>query len=132
MSFSTILVKSQRSISNNVLHGHVSHKKLTCIKYMYLLEWNSCLLVRKTKGYILSVCQMIGRIKCKSTNKKNKQKTATLKKTENWFSRPIIPKCRSKVLRSILQCFRPSLSYHLPLRSLFCLFLSGPFTQVLL
>ena len=27
---------------------------------------------------------------------------------------------------SILQYFRPSLSYHLSLRSLFCLFLSGP------
>ena len=30
---------------------------------------------------------------------------------------------------SILQYFRPSLSYHLSLRSLFCLFLSGRFTQ---
>ena len=33
---------------------------------------------------------------------------------------------------SILQYFRPSLSYHLSLRSLFCVFLSGHFTQVLL
>ena len=33
---------------------------------------------------------------------------------------------------SILQYFRPSLSYHLCLRPLFCLFLSGRFTQVLL
>ena len=33
---------------------------------------------------------------------------------------------------SILQYFRPSLSYHLSKRSLFCLFLSGCFTQVLL
>ena len=33
---------------------------------------------------------------------------------------------------SILQYFRPSLSYHLSLRSLFCQFLSGCFTQVLL
>ena len=33
---------------------------------------------------------------------------------------------------SILQYFRPSLRYHLSLRSLFCLFLSGRFTQVLL
>ena len=31
---------------------------------------------------------------------------------------------------SILQYFRPSLSYHLSLRSVFCLFLSGRFTQV--
>ena len=33
---------------------------------------------------------------------------------------------------SILQYFWPSLSYHLSLRPLFYLFLSGPFTQVLL
>ena len=33
---------------------------------------------------------------------------------------------------SILQYFRPSLSYHLSLRSLFYLLLSGRFTQVLL
>ena len=37
-----------------------------------------------------------------------------------------------RMLRSILQYFWPSLSYHLSLRSLFCLFLSGRFTQVLL
>ena len=33
---------------------------------------------------------------------------------------------------SILQNFRPSLSYHLSLRFLFCLFLSDRFTQLLL
>ena len=33
---------------------------------------------------------------------------------------------------SILQYFRPSLNFHLSLRYLFCLFLSGCFTQVLL
>ena len=33
---------------------------------------------------------------------------------------------------SILQYFRPSISYHLSLRSLFCLFVSGSFIQVLL
>ena len=33
---------------------------------------------------------------------------------------------------SILQCFRPSLSYHLSLRPLFFLFLSGRLKQVLL
>ena len=33
---------------------------------------------------------------------------------------------------SILQYFLPSLSYYLSLRSLFCLFLIGPFRQVLL
>ena len=36
-------------------------------------------------------------------------------------------------VKSIAECsFRPSLSYHLSLRSLFCLFLSGRFRQVLL
>ena len=52
------------------------------------------------------------------------------KKTKNWLSRPSIAKCRSK--QSILQYFRPSLSYHWSLRPLFCLFLSGCFRQVLL
>ena len=33
---------------------------------------------------------------------------------------------------SILQYFPPSLSYHLPLRPLFCLFLSGRLRKVLL
>ena len=33
---------------------------------------------------------------------------------------------------SILQCFRPSLSYHLSLRPVFCLYLSGSLRQVLL
>ena len=56
---------------------------------------------------------------------------ATLKKTKNWFSRPIITFCRSKKLQnasskeSILQYFGPSLIYHLSLRSLFCLFSTG-------
>ena len=36
------------------------------------------------------------------------------------------------VCTSILQYFRPSLSFHLSLRSLFCLILSGRFTKVLL
>ena len=33
---------------------------------------------------------------------------------------------------SILQYFRPALSYHFPFRPLFCLFLSGRLRQVLL
>ena len=39
---------------------------------------------------------------------------------------------QKKMQRSILQYFRPALSYHLSSRSLFCLFLRGHFTQVLL
>ena len=56
---------------------------------------------------------------------KNLCKMATLKKTKNSFARLIIAQCKSK--GSILQYFRPSLSYHMSLRSLLCLFLS---TQV--
>ena len=37
-----------------------------------------------------------------------------------------------RMLESILQYFRPTLSYHLSLRPLFCLFLSGRLRQVLL
>ena len=60
---------------------------------------------------------------------------ASLKKTENWFSRPIYRLMQVKSNAecskgSILQYFRPSLSYHLSLRPLFCLFLSGRFKQV--
>ena len=39
-------------------------------------------------------------------------------------------KCCRMLQESILQYFRPSLSYHLTLRSLFCLFLSGRLRQV--
>ena len=57
-------------------------------------------------------------------------------KTKNLFSRPIIANAGQKYFKmlqeSILQYFRPSLSYHLSLRPLFCLFLSGRLRQVLL
>ena len=68
---------------------------------------------------------------CEKRYSKNLCKKAAIKKTINWFSRPVIAYCRSKVLQNAaILC--PSLSYHLSLRSLFCLFLSGRFTQVLL
>ena len=41
-----------------------------------------------------------------------------------------IAECSKGSKRSILKYFRPSLSYHLSLTSLFCRFLSGHFTQV--
>ena len=51
-------------------------------------------------------------------------------KTKNWVLRPSLSLnagqkyCRM-LQESILQYFRPSLSYHLSLRPLFCLYLSG-------
>ena len=53
-------------------------------------------------------------------------KTATLNKTKMVFK----TNCRLTKVKSIAECFQPSLSYHLSLRFLFCLFLSGCFTQV--
>ena len=54
-------------------------------------------------------------------------KTATLKKTETWLS------LNAGIMQNILQYFWPSSSYYyLPLTHLFCLFLSGRFTQALL
>ena len=73
---------------------------------------------------------------CDNTTPSNLCKTATLKKTKMVFKTDYrlmqvksIAECSNG---SILQYFRPSLSYQLSLRPLFCLFLSGRFTQVLL
>ena len=61
---------------------------------------------------------------------------AILKKTTNWFcfQDQLLLNAGQKYckMRSILQYFCPSLSYHVLLISLFGLFLSGCFTQVLL
>ena len=62
---------------------------------------------------------------------------ATLKKTKNGFFKADYRLMQVKSIAecskgSILQYFWPSLSYRLSLRPLFCLFLSGSFTQVLL
>ena len=50
-------------------------------------------------------------------------------KTKNWFTRRLSLNAGQKFCRmlkeSILQYFLPSLSHHLSLRPLFCLFLSG-------
>ena len=66
----------------------------------------------------------------------NMCKTATLIKTENWFQ--AVTNYRLMQVRSIAECskgsilqyFRPSLSYILSLRFLFRLFLSGRFRHV--
>ena len=61
-------------------------------------------------------------------------KTATLKKTENWFQDQLSLNAGKSIAEcskgSILQYFPPSLSYRLSLRSSFFLFLNGRFTQV--
>ena len=64
-------------------------------------------------------------------------KTATLKKTKKLVFKTNYRLMQVKSIAesskgSILQFFRPSLSYHLSLRSLFCLFLSDRFIQALL
>ena len=63
-------------------------------------------------------------------------KRPLIKKTEIGFQDRLSLNAGQKYCRmlqeSILQYFRPSLSYHLSLRPLFCLFLSGRLRQVLL
>ena len=79
-------------------------------------------------------------IKCYYGTKKKYYKTCLnrplKKKTKIVFQDRISLNAGQKYCRmlkeSILQYFRPSLSYHLFLRPLFCLFLSGCLRQVLL
>ena len=63
-------------------------------------------------------------------------KRSLKKKTKNGFQDRLSLNAGQKYCRmlkeSILQYFRPSLSYHLSLRHFFCLFLSGRLIQVLL
>ena len=58
------------------------------------------------------------------------------KNTKYWFEDQLSLNAGQNYCRmlqeSILQYFRPALSYHLSLRPLFCLFLSGRLRQVLL
>ena len=58
------------------------------------------------------------------------------KKTKNWFQNRLSLNAGQKYCRmlkeSILQYFRPSLSYYSSLTPLFCLFLNGRLRQVLL
>ena len=60
---------------------------------------------------------------------RSKRQTLVLKTDNCLMQVKSIAKCSKG---SILRYFRPSLNYHLSLRSLLCLFLSGRFTQVLL
>ena len=60
----------------------------------------------------------------------SKRRPKSVFKTDyHWMQVKSIAECSKE---SILPYFRPSLRYHLPLRSLFCLFLSGPLRPVLL
>ena len=62
-------------------------------------------------------------------------KRSLKKKTKIGFQDRLLLNAGQKYCRmnwSILQYFRPSLSYHLSLRSLFCPFLSGRLRQILL
>ena len=54
------------------------------------------------------------------------------KKTKIGFQDRISLNAGQNCYRMILQYFRPSISYHLSLRSLFCLFLSGRLVSILL
>ena len=69
-------------------------------------------------------------------NSKTCLKQPIKKKTKKYFKDRLMLNAGQMYCRmlqeSILQYFRPSLSYHMSLRPLFCLFLSGHLGQVLL
>ena len=111
---------------------------LTCIKRHSVLITNFGLERPLNTGF--TVLQSCG-TKCLSSLlflRIIKQKCCNLKclkksfkrRPKNIFSRQITAKCRSKILQQSAMNFQPALSYHLSLRPLFCLFLSGSLRQV--
>ena len=101
---------------------------------------------RKTRPFIIERLLM-GRKESNQTNKQTKTfdglmyskisvKRPLSKRAKIGFQDQLLLNAGQKHCRlsngNILQYFRPSLSCHLSLRSLFYLFLSGRFTQVLL
>ena len=83
---------------------------------------------RKTSPYITERLLM-GHKESNQTNKNKRPRSKRQKIGYRLIQVKSIAECSNG---SILQCFRPSFSYHLSFRSLFCLFLSCRFTQVLL
>ena len=76
-------------------------------------------------------------IKMELIVQKNLCNTATLNKTKKLVFKTDYHLMQVKSITicskgSILPCFRPSLSYQLSLRPIFCVFLSGCLTQILL
>ena len=75
-------------------------------------------------------------LKLTSNYSKTGLKRSLKKKTKIDFQGQLSLNAGQKYCRTLqgehLQYFRPSLSYHLSLRSLFCLFLSGGLRQILL
>ena len=72
---------------------------------------------------------------CMTLYSKTSVKRPLSKRSKNGFQDKLsLNACQKycRMLQGILQSFRHSLSYHLPFRSLFCLFLNCRFTHILL
>ena len=85
-------------------------------------------ILKKKNYHELDLCTNIFRVFSSFPTKVKPLK----KETKNWFLRVQVKSVAECSKRSTLQFFRPSLSYQMSLRCLFCLFLSGRLRQVLL
>ena len=93
----------------------------------YILIWNSNLRPHDIYNWLSQVYL---------SNQKEESTVKPVLKTKICFQEIFLLNAGQKhcrmITESILQYFRPSLSYHLSLRPLFCLFLSSRLRQVLL
>ena len=80
----------------------------------------------------LSKCHIVGNHMSQLNYSKTCVKQSLSKRPQIGFQDQLLLNAGQNYCRMILQYFPPSLSYHLSFRSLFYLFLSGRFTQVLL
>ena len=128
MFYHSKLNKVYTSTATAQIKHDISRQIKVCIKYYALfVRQDICLVLLNISG-ALTVTQLYSKTCLKRPHKK---------KTKNCFLRPIFCLMQVKSIAecskgSILQYFQPSLSYHLPVRPLFCLFLNGHLRQVLL
>ena len=108
-----------------------SYVKMTPVHYI-IIVLNQITVIRLHLTSQKSICQNCENwTYSKTCEKRATQKDRKLVFKTNYFLMQVksIAECSKG---SILRYFRPSLSYHLSLRSMFRLFFSGRFTQVLL
>ena len=122
---------------SNIFHNHVKFEKYWQVSYKYgvgveayikhvfisLTIFFRMMVKEERVGMTVSFFKSQRKLQggwVKSYNCKACLKRSLKRKTKHLFSRPIIASCRLKyckmLLESILQYFRPSLSYHLSLR----------------
>ena len=128
--------QTQPSVASDLgLHGlSVSHKKVARLIWVKLKK---CTKMKAVRVVMYQLRHKAIFKQCSLHVQYNLCKTTALKKGKNAFQEQSLLKVHAKCIAecsngSILQYFRPSLSYHLSLGPYFCLFLSGRLREVLL